>query len=196
MKIKRHKTLHGSWRSWAHLFFLRVWSAKPEDPQIWAPWLMTPLHGAVFEVWELTFISVVSAVNQWYDGPTEEKNNVNLGKNAKNRLKIKEKAEILAQENFQKWRNQLKRGTLTPLAQTFCQRPNPCFTVSLIIVIYVSISFTLPCKVKPWSIACILNHDQQHRSHITQYRCGYCKVEYLWGYSLRVFCICCDMHMQ
>ena len=35
------------------------------------------------------------------------KNNVKLGKNAKNRLKIKEKAEILAQENFQKQGNQL-----------------------------------------------------------------------------------------
>ena len=33
----------------------------------------------------------------------------------KNRLKIKEKTEILAQENFQKRRNQLKRGTLIPL---------------------------------------------------------------------------------
>ena len=38
-----------------------------------------------------------------------------FGKNAKNRLKLKEKAEILAQENFQKLGNQLKRGTLTPL---------------------------------------------------------------------------------
>ena len=43
------------------------------------------------------------------------KNSVKLGKNAKNRLKIKEKAEILAQENCQKRGNQLKRGTLTPL---------------------------------------------------------------------------------
>ena len=42
------------------------------------------------------------------------KNSVKFGKNAKNRLKIKEKAEILAQENFFKW-DQLKRGTLTPL---------------------------------------------------------------------------------
>ena len=30
------------------------------------------------------------------------KNSVKLGKNAKNRMKLKEKAEILAQENFQK----------------------------------------------------------------------------------------------
>ena len=43
-----------------------------------------------------------------------------LGKTTKNRLKIKkkkrkEKAEILAQENFQKRGKQLKRGTLMPL---------------------------------------------------------------------------------
>ena len=38
-----------------------------------------------------------------------------LDKNAKNKLKIKGKAEILAQENFQKQGNHLKRGTLTPL---------------------------------------------------------------------------------
>ena len=43
------------------------------------------------------------------------KNSVKFGKNAKNRLKMKEKAEILAQENFPKRGNQLKRGTLTPL---------------------------------------------------------------------------------
>ena len=33
------------------------------------------------------------------------KNSVKLGKNAQNSLKIKQKAEILAQENFQKQRN-------------------------------------------------------------------------------------------
>ena len=38
-----------------------------------------------------------------------------LGKNAKNRLKIKEKAEILTQEKCQKRGNQLKKGTLTSL---------------------------------------------------------------------------------
>ena len=43
------------------------------------------------------------------------KNSVKLCKNAKNRLKMKEKAEILVQENFQKLGDQLKRGTLTPL---------------------------------------------------------------------------------
>ena len=43
------------------------------------------------------------------------KNSVKLGKNANNRLKIKEKAEILAQENCQKLGTQLKRGTLSPL---------------------------------------------------------------------------------
>ena len=36
------------------------------------------------------------------------KNSVKLGKNAKKKLKIKEKAEILAQENVQKQGNQLK----------------------------------------------------------------------------------------
>ena len=43
------------------------------------------------------------------------KSSIKLGKTTKNRLKRKEKAEILAQENFQKRGNQLKRGTLTPL---------------------------------------------------------------------------------
>ena len=38
-----------------------------------------------------------------------------LGKNDKNRLKIKEKTEILAKENVQKRGNQLKRGTLKAL---------------------------------------------------------------------------------
>ena len=38
-----------------------------------------------------------------------------LGKTAKHRQERKEKAEILAQENFQEWENQLIRGTLTPL---------------------------------------------------------------------------------
>ena len=42
------------------------------------------------------------------------KNSVKLGKNAKNRLKMKEKAEILGQNFCQKWGNQLKRGTFTP----------------------------------------------------------------------------------
>ena len=43
-----------------------------------------------------------------------------LGKNGKNRLKIKEKAEILAKEIFQKQGNQLKRGTLIPLNNDIC----------------------------------------------------------------------------
>ena len=30
------------------------------------------------------------------------------------------------------------------------------------------------------------------RSHITQHHCGYCKLEYLWGY-MRVLWCCCDM---
>ena len=49
-------------------------------------------------------------------GQKRGKNSVKLGKNTKNRLKRKEKAEILVKENFQKWGNQLmKIGTLTPL---------------------------------------------------------------------------------
>ena len=48
-------------------------------------------------------------------------------KNAKNKLKLKEKAEILAQENFQKRGNQLKRGTLTPLIRGCKGHPILCF---------------------------------------------------------------------
>ena len=43
------------------------------------------------------------------------KNSVKLGKNDKNRLKNEKKNEILAQENFQKQGNQLKKGSFTPL---------------------------------------------------------------------------------
>ena len=48
-----------------------------------------------------------------------------LGKNAKNRLKIKEKAEILAQENFQKKKKKKrksaeKRNSQTPDSYFFC----------------------------------------------------------------------------
>ena len=38
-----------------------------------------------------------------------------MGKNDKDRLKIKEKVEILPKVKFQKRGNQLKGGTLTPL---------------------------------------------------------------------------------
>ena len=41
------KTLHDTQRSWTHL------SAKTWRPPIWAPWLMTPLHVEVYEVWDL-----------------------------------------------------------------------------------------------------------------------------------------------
>ena len=40
---------------------------------------------------------------------------MNFGKNVKKKAEYKRKTEILAQENFQKRGNQLKRGTLTPL---------------------------------------------------------------------------------
>ena len=42
------------------------------------------------------------------------------GEAAKNKLKIKDKAEILAQEYFQKQGNQLRRGTLTPMHLLYC----------------------------------------------------------------------------
>ena len=40
-------------------FVLRVWSAKTRGPPIWAPCLTTPLHGAVYGIWDLPCISVV-----------------------------------------------------------------------------------------------------------------------------------------
>ena len=50
------------------------------------------------------FQNILRGFKQRCDRPQTKmrKNSVKLGKNAKNRLKIKEKAEILAQENFQK----------------------------------------------------------------------------------------------
>ena len=50
------------------------------------------------------------------------KNEEKLGKNGKNRLKIKENAKILAKENFQKQGTHLKRGTLTPLVPPIIPR--------------------------------------------------------------------------
>ena len=40
--------------------FLHVWLAKIRRPLILAPWLPMPLHGMVFEVWDLPCISVVT----------------------------------------------------------------------------------------------------------------------------------------
>ena len=37
---------------------LRAWSAQTRSPPIWAPGLTTPLHGVVYEVWDLPCISV------------------------------------------------------------------------------------------------------------------------------------------
>ena len=78
-----------------------------------------------------------------------------MGKNAKNRLKIKEKAEILVQENFQKQGNQLKRGTLTPLyfhLFTFHFK-NPR-VLSMVTIMYISLmlqgtpyNFYTPCII-------------------------------------------------
>ena len=49
---------------WLRLF-PRVWSAKTRIPPIWAPWLMKPLHGVVYEVWDLPYISVTLPENIW-----------------------------------------------------------------------------------------------------------------------------------
>ena len=54
---------HGAWRLWIAFclrIFPHVWSAKTWRPPIWAPWLMTPLHGAVYEVWDLPCIYLCS----------------------------------------------------------------------------------------------------------------------------------------
>ena len=45
-------------------FVLHAWSAKTQRPPIWAPWLTTPLHGAVYEVWDLLCISVCYIENK------------------------------------------------------------------------------------------------------------------------------------
>ena len=78
----------------------------------------------IFYVYKLCMIMRVLLLQQTTLGrsvgghrPKTRKNSMKLGKNAKNRLKIKEKAEILAQEYFKKQGNQLKRGSLTPLSR-------------------------------------------------------------------------------
>ena len=53
-----------SWNATQHTkivdeFCLRVWLAKTRIPAIWAPWLTTRLHGAVYEVWNLPCIPVM-----------------------------------------------------------------------------------------------------------------------------------------
>ena len=48
-------------RSWTHLYcvcFCVCGRQKPEDPQFEPPWLTTPLHRAVYEVWDLPCISM------------------------------------------------------------------------------------------------------------------------------------------
>ena len=93
---------------------LKTWAAHTYPNLLWAspPW---ELH------WQWMLCVVIFGctycVTRGVRGNRQKtrKNSVKLGKNAKNRLKITEKAEILAQENFQKRGNQLERGTLTPL---------------------------------------------------------------------------------
>ena len=52
------KMPHGAPGSWMHLF-LRVWSAKTRRPHFEPLCLTTPLHGAVYQVWDLPHTSVV-----------------------------------------------------------------------------------------------------------------------------------------
>ena len=52
VKINMHKTPHGTQRSWTHLF-LTAWSTKTQRPVIRDPCLTTPLHRAVYVVWDL-----------------------------------------------------------------------------------------------------------------------------------------------
>ena len=52
MKINTRKMPRSVQRSWTWLFLL-VELAKTRRPAIWASWLTTPLHEAVYEVWDL-----------------------------------------------------------------------------------------------------------------------------------------------
>ena len=62
VKITRVEMQHSAQRSSRHLFcilFLCVWWAKKTwRSPIWAPWLTTPLHRVVYQVWDLPCISV------------------------------------------------------------------------------------------------------------------------------------------
>ena len=66
MKINMRKTLHSAQRSWMHLFCVCfcLCGLKTGRPQIWALWLMMPLHRAVYEVWDRPCLSVCGA-NRW-----------------------------------------------------------------------------------------------------------------------------------
>ena len=57
LHVTTSKTPHDTQRSWMHMCKLvRVWLAKTRRPQIWAPWLTTPLHRVVYKVWDLPCI--------------------------------------------------------------------------------------------------------------------------------------------
>ena len=62
MKIIMHKVLHGARRSWTCLF-LHVWSANTQRSPLSAPWLTTPLLGALCEVWDLPCLNLWSEQN-------------------------------------------------------------------------------------------------------------------------------------
>ena len=60
VKINMCKTLHGALKimdTFCLRLFLRVWLVKIWISPIWTPWLMTPLHRVIYEVWDLPCIS-------------------------------------------------------------------------------------------------------------------------------------------
>ena len=59
VKMSMHKTPHSAWWSWMHFFACVL--AKTRRLPIWAPWLTTPLYGAVYHVWDDPCISVTKA---------------------------------------------------------------------------------------------------------------------------------------
>ena len=66
VKVNTCKMPHGSAKivdAFCLRVFPRVWSAKKRIPPIWASWLTTPLHRAVYEVWVLPCISVVGPLS-------------------------------------------------------------------------------------------------------------------------------------
>ena len=85
--------------------------------------------GCVIFVYQLCSLADSHPISRDVRGHRQKlrKYSIKLCKNAKNGLKTKEKAEILAQENCQKWGNQLKRGILTPLNKSEIQIITICY---------------------------------------------------------------------
>ena len=61
IKINMCKMPHGTQTLWTYSLCIRFCvcgQQKSKDPPVWAPWLKTPLHGTVYEVWDLPCISL------------------------------------------------------------------------------------------------------------------------------------------